>query len=176
MRLSSLVRCGALAVIVAAGASCGDVVRSGDSPLMLSVVSIVPSVVNLNVNAATNDLGTATLAANMKDVLVAPTPNNDVTIAQYRVQYRRTDGRNTPGVDVPFPFDGRGTATVVANGSGVMTFELVRQVAKKEQPLAQITGSNVVSMIAEVTFFGHDQVGNDLSATGSALINFRAGN
>ena len=27
-------------------------------------------------------------------------------MTRYRVEFRRTDGRNTPGVDVPYGFDG----------------------------------------------------------------------
>ena len=34
------------------------------------------------------------------------TPINAITLTRYRVDFRRTDGRNTPGVDVPYGFDG----------------------------------------------------------------------
>ena len=36
----------------------------------------------------------------------ACTAINAVTLTRYHVDYRRTDGRNTPGVDVPYSFDG----------------------------------------------------------------------
>ena len=49
----------------------------------------------------------------------------------------------------------------------------MRQAAKLEQPLVQLRqNSTVISAIADVTFFGADQVGNELSVTGSVLINF----
>ena len=48
----------------------------------------------------------------------APTPLNQVTFTRYRVVYRRTDGRNAPGVDVPFPFDSAVTFTVPRDGPG----------------------------------------------------------
>ena len=41
-----------------------------------------------------------------------PTSNNAITVNRYRVTYRRSDGRNTPGVDVPYAFDGAVTFTV----------------------------------------------------------------
>lgn len=166
----------ALVFAAAATASCGDVVRTSRAPVMLSIIDVTPTLLNSRVSTVSDEQGTATLAVNMKDVTVTappPTTNNAVTITQYQVVYRRTDGRNSPGTDVPFPFSGAATLQIPANGSGDLTFELVRQVAKQEAPLAQITDSNVVTMIAEVTFFGRDQVGNELNATGSMTINFR---
>jgi hypothetical protein len=115
----------------------------------------------------------ATLGVVMKDVTVSPTTNNQVTVSRYHVSYRRSDGRNTPGVDVPFGFDGAVTTTIPANSNGTLTFQIVRQDAKLEQPLVQLRqNSTVISAIADVTFFGADQVGNDVSVTGSVLINF----
>ena len=57
-----------------------------------------------------------------------------MTISRYRVVYRRTDGHNTPGVDVPFPFDSAVTFTVTGDG-GSTGFNLVRHSAKQEAPL-----------------------------------------
>ena len=51
------------------------------------------------------------------------------------MRYIRADGRNTPGVDVPYGFDGALTATV--SGSTTVGFELVRHIAKEEAPLAR---------------------------------------
>jgi hypothetical protein len=88
------------------------------------------------------------------------------------VVYRRADGRNTPGVDVPFPFDSGVTVTVTADG-GSTGFEIVRSVAKLESPLRALKDNpDMISTIAEVTFYGHDQAGNDLSATGMIGVNF----
>ena len=78
-----------------------------------------------------------------------------------------------PGVDVPYAFDGAVTATIAAGGTGSTGFELVRHVAKGESPLVQLIESpNTISTIADVTFYGSDQVGNDVSATGSMLVEF----
>ena len=53
--------------------------------------------------------------------------------------YRRSDGRNTPGVDVPYAFDGAVTFTVPPGDDVAIPFELVRIQAKFEAPLAQLT-------------------------------------
>jgi hypothetical protein len=99
--------------------------------------------------------------------------NNEVTIQRYRVAYRRADGRNTPGVDVPYGFDGGVTGTVPSTGSVALTFELVRHVAKSEAPLVSLKINPVIiATIAEVTFYGVDRVGNEVNASGTLLIEF----
>jgi hypothetical protein len=119
------------------------------------------------------DSGQATLSIALKDVTVSPTSNNQVTITRYTVTYRRNDGRNTPGVDVPYPFDGAVTATIQPNQPTTVAFELVRHVAKEEAPLVQlIANPNIITTIADVTFYGRDQVGNDVTVTGSMVIEF----
>lgn len=125
-----------------------------------------------------NDVGSVTLRLEMKNIGTAanpttPTTNNEVTITRYRVTYRRADGRNTPGVDVPFAFDGAATGTVPASGTLTIGFELVRNVAKQEAPLAQlVTNGSIITTIADVTFYGKDEVGNDISVTGSIQVDF----
>jgi hypothetical protein len=104
----------------------------------------------------------------------APTTTNSVTITRYRVEYRRADGRNTPGVDVPFPFDGGVTFTTF---TGIQTaeFVLVRASAKLEAPLLALRGGGgaiVINAIAEVTFYGRDQTGAEVAATGTISVNF----
>jgi hypothetical protein len=135
--------------------------------------SVLVSDVSGEGGAVFNDLGTAVLAVNTKNITIAPSPNNRVTISRYRVRYIRSDGRNTPGVDVPFSFDGGATATIDANGSGSVSFEIVRHLAKVESPLVQlVTERRVINAIAEVTFFGQDQVGNEVSASGTIYVDF----
>jgi hypothetical protein len=189
-----------IGVAAAAAASCGDVIRQGRSPSILVVNSIQAangdkpttffSALNSDVlNLVTtptpcsdtnpcptvfNDPGQATLSVAMKDIAVTPTTNNQVTVTRYHVAYTRTDGRNTPGVDVPYPFDGAATVTVAAGGAPISVgFELVRHAAKEESPLVQlITNQNIISVIATVTFYGADLVGNAVSASGQIQITF----
>lgn len=123
-----------------------------------------------------SDLGRVTFALGLKDPgsstsPASPTQANWITVDRYRVRYIRSDGRNTPGVDVPYPFDGAFTVTVSGDVAG--GFEIVRLQAKLEAPLAALAGSGVViSTIAEVTFYGHDQTGRDVSTVGRIGVDF----
>ena len=119
------------------------------------------------------DVGRATLALRLKDpgASTAPSPNNAITVNRYRVTYVRTDGRNTPGVDVPYAFDGAITLTVAGEASA--EFTLVRVIAKQEAPLAALRFNGVfIDTIAEVTFYGRDQTGREVSAVGRLSVNF----
>jgi hypothetical protein len=124
------------------------------------------------------DPGQAVLSISLKDIgnpttPNAPTTNNAVTITRYHVEYRRGDGRNTPGVDVPYSFDGAATGTVPATGTLTLGFTLVRTAAKLESPLIQLLNNGIVlTTIADVTFYGTDQVGNGISVTASIQIDF----
>jgi hypothetical protein len=54
-------------------------------------------------------------------------------------------------------------------------FSIVRAQAKLERPLVTLRGGNgalVISTIADVTFFGKDQTGRDVTVTGSISVNF----
>jgi hypothetical protein len=106
---------------------------------------------------------------------LGPTNINSITINRYRVQFIRADGRNTPGVDVPFGFDGAFTVTIPANGTATAGFDVVRHTMKQEPPLANLRGSggaNQISTIAIITFYGHDQAGNEASAEGRMTVHF----
>ena len=124
------------------------------------------------------DSGQASLRLSPKDIgpvgaPTTPSSNNEVTITRVHISYRRTEGRNTPWVDVPFAFDTASTATVPAASAVTIGFPLVRNTAKEESPLVQLVSNGIiVSTIADVTFYGRDQVGNDISATGSIGIAF----
>ena len=120
------------------------------------------------------DNGTASLQLVSKDVTIQPTTNNQVTITSYHVAYRRTDGHNVQGLDVPYAFDGAATVTVPATGNASIGFVLVRITAKEESPLVQLVSNfgTFITAIADVTFYGTDQVGNAISVTGSIQIDF----
>lgn len=102
-----------------------------------------------------------------------PSTNNEVTIDRYHVRYYRADGHNREGVDVPYAFDGAFSGTVPANASATFGFVLVRNIAKSESPLVQLaTNRSIVTTFADVTFYGRDRVGNDVSVTGTIEIDF----
>jgi hypothetical protein len=103
-----------------------------------------------------------------------PSTTNFITVTRYHVQYLRSDGRMTPGVDVPYPFDGGLTVTVTDSGASA-SFTLVRVQAKGEAPLKALAnggGANTISTIAEVTFYGADQAGHTVSVTGRINVTF----
>jgi hypothetical protein len=184
---------------------CGEAVRTGRSPVSLVVnrveaasgaepeefanqlASDVETYVEQQIDGEQvriptifADPGVAEFSLSLKDIgppgsPAAPSTNNAVTINRYRVSYRRTDGRNAPGVDVPYAFEGAGTITVVPGANASLGFELVRIQAKEEPPLRGMRGGGAaiaISAIADVTFYGRDQVGNEVSATGSIAVTF----
>ena len=178
--------------LAGAAAGCGDVVRQDRSPVSLVIESLagasgasgktgtfsgtlqsdVVTMVN-NSPSIFSDAGQVTMSFVMKDILTTPSAMNSVTINRYRVTFRRSDGRNTPGVDVPFPFDSAVTFTIAPGGTVTQAFELIRHVAKMEAPLAALQSSPVIiSTVADITFFGHDLAGNELSASGTLGIQF----
>lgn len=127
-----------------------------------------------------NDVARATMHLVPKDVgngqnAIAPTPwANAVTLNRYRIEFIRADGRNTPGVDVPFPVDGAVTVTLGQTPT-VVPFEIVRHQQKLEQPLrslASLGGRLFISTIAEITFYGFDQAGNALQAKATINVSF----
>jgi hypothetical protein len=187
--LHKLLPLASIACLATITAGCGDLVRQDRTPVLLVIDALVAAsgasttfggtlqsdvltVVN-DVPSQFSDNGRVTMRLVMKDNLAAPSPINAVTINRYRVTFRRADGRNTPGVDVPYPFDSAVTFTVAPGTPTAGGFELIRHVAKSEAPLLALVNSAVViSTIAEVTFYGRDQAGNDISATGTIGIQF----
>jgi hypothetical protein len=188
-----------LAAMVAATASCGDVIRQGQGPVVLvlnslggtqgnkpgtfgsplnsdvitNVISPAPCSVDKPCPTIFNDLGQAVLSLAPKDASIAPTSNNVVTITRYHIDYTRTDGRNVQGVDVPYSVDGGATGTVPASGTFSLPFELVQSIAKEQAPLVQLRNNpQLINTIARVTFYGKDLVGNDISVTGQIQVNF----
>ena len=182
LRAAGLLACAGLL------ASCGTQVRQGQTSSYLvltnlqgasgatgtfgsTVLSDVVTIVN-NVPTVFNDPGQASFDLQMKDPIgTAPSPNNSITLTQYHVEFVRSDGRNVPGVDVPYAFDGALTATV--SGSANVGFTLVRHAAKEEAPLKALAfGGTPLTVIAKVTFYGHDQTGREVSTSGNIEITF----
>jgi hypothetical protein len=194
MKATFLTRLGILATTLAA-ASCGSTVREGTGTSFLIIQELeaasgaTPEEFGgtLNSDVITvvdgspsifNDVAEVTFGLGLKDPGSAaspnaPTQNQSITIDRYSVRYIRADGRNTPGVDVPSGFDGALTATIRDTPSTI-GFELVRHIAKEQAPLRGLSRNFavIISTIAEVTFYGHDQTGREVSVTAQILINF----
>jgi len=205
-RMRMITRLLACAALVVTSASCGDVVRTGRSPVMLVInnltaasgggfgAGVFGNMLHSDVQVLLttpapcspaspcptiySDSGQVTLSLALKDIgttgaALAPTTNNQVTISRLHIEYIRADGRNTPGVDVPYPFDGAITGTVPAGGQVQLGFEIVKHIAKQESPLRQlVSSSSIITTIARITFYGVDAVGNELNVTGQIQIDF----
>lgn len=200
-----LIATGALALTVVLTSACGEVARSGRSPAYLiinafdaasgaepdqfggTLRSDVITIVEVKrgdqtffVPTTFNDIGRTAFRLGLKapgpaESPTAASPLNAITINRYRVEYIRSDGRNTQGVDVPYAFDGAFTITVPPAGTATGTFDLVRHTAKAEAPLLALQGNGqaqLINTIARVTFFGRDQAGNDVTAEGSITVSF----
>jgi hypothetical protein len=180
-------------VAVAAGlfvTSCSKLIRTGQSPAYLIVNSLqaapgaspgsLGSTLASDVITVVNgtptvfaDIGQASLQLQLKDEGSGSGPSavNAITITQYHVKFIRSDGRNVQGVDVPFEFDGAVTQTIAS--SGTVSFTLVRNQSKEEAPLRALrSGGAPITTVAEVTFFGHDQNGRDVTVSGRIEVSF----
>jgi hypothetical protein len=193
-----LVGLGAVALSAAAAGCGGEFVRDGRSPVRLvieqlqvndqqntlqsDVITLIrtpePCTATSPCPTVLNDVAVVELSLQLRDLGTPGSPSsasslNQVTINRYSVKYRRADQNNIPGVDVPYDFDSAFTMTVPASGTAGGTFQIVRHSAKEEAPLAALryTG-DIISTIAEVTFYGKDQAGNEVSVSGFIGIDF----
>jgi hypothetical protein len=172
--------------LVAVSSACGEFTREGRAPVVLVVDHLIVGDDEqgtllsdvITKNSTFNDMAEVEMRLILKDpgppgVTVGPSLLNAVTITRYRVEYRRSDGRNTQGVDVPYSFDSALTFNVPSDGSATGVFQLVRHAAKEEAPLKALANNlDIISTIAYVTFYGHDQAGNDVSATATIGVDF----
>jgi hypothetical protein len=120
-----------------------------------------------------SDFGRLELRLVMKDPAIGPSPVNFITLRGYRVTFTRTDGRNTPGVDVPYAFDGALTATV--DGAATVDLVLIRAQAKLEAPLRALVGAGgaiAISTVADVLLYGADQAGHDVTVSARISVTF----
>lgn len=147
-----------------------DVVVFRTTPAPCTAAVPCPTIFNdvaeVEMRVRSKDPGVPGLASN-------PSFLNEVTINRYHVEYIRPDGRNTPGVDVPYGFDSALTFTIPNDGTATAGFEIVRHAAKEEAPLRALAfNGNLIYTIAYITFYGRDQAGNDVSVTANIGINF----
>jgi hypothetical protein len=198
---STLVRLVAGAAMVMSTAGCGgELLRASRSPVYLVVRNVVGQpgggageastfllsdvevIVEQDINGQKvrvptyfNDSATVTVGAELKNPTLAATAVNSVTLTRYHVTFRRTDGRNTPGVDVPYSIDGAAGVTVSPGSTADVVIDLVRHQAKLEPPLRNLRsagGQIFISTIAEITIYGRDQNGNEISTTAAMDVRF----
>lgn len=134
---------------------------------VIGPTGVVSDVAKIDLRLGMKDPGTTTNPS-------TPTSANFITVTRYHVKYVRSDGRNTQGVDVPYEFDGAASVTV-RDAVSTLVITLVRAQAKLEAPLLALRnagGSVVISTIAEITLYGTDQTGRDVSVVGKISVNF----
>ena len=125
------------------------------------------------------DVGRLRLRLGLKDPgnptnPIEPTSSQFITVTRFHVKYVRSDNRNAQGVDIPYEFDGGSTTTVIPGGSDLV-ITLVRANSKLESPLRglrDLGGQIAINVIAEVTIYGKDQGGREVSAKGAITITF----
>jgi hypothetical protein len=130
---------------------------------------VVADVAKLDLRLGLKDPGTTTNPS-------TPTTANFITVTRYHVKYVRSDGRSTQGVDVPYEFDGGASVTVRDSASiSTLVVTLVPAKAKLESPLLALRtqgGQVIISTIAEVTLYGTDQAGRDVSVLAKISVAF----
>jgi len=120
-------------------------------------------------------------SATLKAELLNPNPDinvslyNSIDVTRYVVSFTRSDGRNTPGVDVPYPFEGYLHTNIPIGGTASIGFIIVRAVAKLESPLIELhkgLGEMVIEVKAQIDFYGQDMANKNVKATGHLSIFF----
>jgi hypothetical protein len=171
---------GALALGVAAVGCAPDYVTSNNATVNLLIASVndgnvLASDVRLSSGTICPDVVVVSLAVRAKNPnSVDITPAQHVIIQQYEVRYFRTDGRSNEGIDVPYRYAGPlpSEVDVATSGTSPVTVQVVRSQAKLEPPLSNITGVQIVTMIAQITITGQTVAGQTVTATGQVQIDF----
>jgi hypothetical protein len=194
-RIVPILKAALLAFAALGALACNPIENSTQSASLLTVVTVTGlDIANKDANftqsdvlhtdpttglsTVTDDVAKATLAAST----LAPNPiggtsqYNDIQLDKIVISYTRSDGRNTPGVDVPYNFE-QGLSQVVHIGEQVtVTFIIVRASAKQEPPLinllAQTSRGEVLYTTARLDFYGHDLAGKTVTATGYLPVEF----
>lgn len=170
----------ALALALVAGGCAPDYVTGSTAPVNLLIASIndgsvLDSDVRLSSGTICPDTVPVSLAVRAKNQNnVTITVPQHVMVQQYEVRYFRTDGRANEGIDVPYRFAGPVAAEVdvAISGTTSVPVQVVRRQSKLEPPLSNITGFQIVSMIAEITVSGQTVAGETVTATGRMQVDF----
>lgn len=158
-------------------AGCNTMENDSTSGTMLQIVSLTGNDLTgtagsttvfsdvLNNNSSSDDLGVADIKALPLDPAIATTtPYFDVLIDQIDVEFKRTDGRNVEGVDVPYRFTQPMSMLVPITTNMQIPFVLIRQVAKLEPPLFELSllqnQEKILELVAVVTIHGKDTGGH----------------
>jgi hypothetical protein len=128
-------------------------------------------------NTIVADTAKATLSARLLDPapILGTSQYSDIMVTRYAVSFSRTDGKNRPGADVPFPFEGSLSMLVRVDSTANLDFVIVREAAKLEAPLVNLRDSaygDILNMTAKIEFYGHDLTDKAVKATGYLTVYF----
>lgn len=121
-----------------------------------------------------SDIITVTLEARLKEpetIGLGPSYQNRIVLDSYDVTYTYVD--STAGVSgTPAGFSGRLSVALDVDSIVDVSFVIVRAQAKAELPLSNITPSDLLQVVATITFYGDDIAGNPVQATAYLTIYF----
>jgi len=180
-------------LIISAFISCNAI--EGDtrsaSTLIIKLISdpddTGKTVINSDVCVLDSETGQCTIYEDLASVEIQNMPLNpgtsgddlsyyyDVTLKKYKVEFTRPDGKNTEGINVPHSFVGSINVTIPINSSVSFSFVIVPVRVKLEPPLTRLVGGEgeqVIETIANITFYGEDNAGNQMEVKGNIDVYF----
>ncbi len=169
--------------------SCNPLEDDSTSSSMLLILDITGTTIDgdavsfhqsdvVTAGAVHADTATVTLQAkllNPEPLVPQASQYTSIVVTRYVISYSRSDGQNTPGVDVPYSFEGSLSTLIEIDATVDISFVIVREAAKLESPLFDLRGGGdevVIQVTATIDFYGHDLVNNAVKATGSLTIFF----
>jgi hypothetical protein len=175
--------------VLGLGACTASHATQDNAPVILRIVSVngeAPLISDVSDDGVvTADIVTVTVANRAKNPgVVTPQVNMAVFMERYEVTYTRSDGRNVPGVDVPFAISGplSGVVDVADSGDTLnLAVEVVRIQQKLEPPLRNLRGplpdtlggtAIALSVVARITVYGSTTVGQVVSDSATLQIDF----
>lgn len=123
------------------------------------------------------DIVSATLEAKLKEpeiIGAGPSYQNRIFIHTYEVRYTFVDSNISPipSPSTPATFQGRLSVGIDVDSSVSVEFVIVREQAKLAAPLTQVTGLDLLQVVAQITFYGEDIAGHPVQATAYLTIYF----
>ncbi|MBN2245175.1 MAG: hypothetical protein JW755_04955 [Candidatus Aminicenantes bacterium] len=174
--------------------ACNPIENDSNSTMMLVVDSITgfdqegneANIIQSDVLTEDQTTGAAVIIADLAnaalrayfldpDPIMGTSQYNSIIVTRYIVSYFRSDGRNREGIDIPYSFEGYINQQIDANEIVEISFVIVREVAKAEPPLVDLSmgrSDGVLEVTAKVEFFGHDLTNREVKALGYISIFF----
>ncbi len=183
-----------LAALALLAWACNPVENDSKSPSMIVIESIrgtdiegneadylQSDVVKVDATTQAQSIHADPALASLRAATLDPKPVSgvsqwsDIMLTRYVVSYSRADGKNVPGTDVPYPFEGSLSFLLKNSVTTDVGFIAVREVAKAEPPLVNLVANRAEGVIqcrAQIDFYGQDMTGKKVKATGYLTVFF----